>query len=460
MEEQPLVVWCGGCNNGQDISIRLVLHGLSAKGSQADDHPMGEEALAVLKVHSSQLRRNSKYFETCLSERWREQGAGASDARLEFSLEANADVACYTDCFSRMYSPSRRDFRDVEYGLELLRVASQIEYHELMDCISQYLSAIRWSDEDERKIREYASSPDFSRNHAEDLVSRLGLDVVGEDHVKMTVNQIQKLAVWGMKNAFASVIPHENFHRKLIEELIVGIQACEVTKIIIELAKKHLVEIENRCQILEPYPEALFYSDIEGISWILKLFMSAGVAEELVQCLVALKAIPKKFLDAGRITGSKGRKLAVEMATVVLQMFKEVVDGKLLLKTTQRITLFDWDWEEFLDQYLPEEDVIATKRKWFLTLTFKDQCVFLREKTVDYFDNFVDPRHFATIIKKRSLDMEEGRLKFDEGKSIDPGFKLMLLLYILSCPCDHTPLLVAADVIGSNVEISCLLVHS
>ncbi|KAG0557641.1 hypothetical protein KC19_11G145700 [Ceratodon purpureus] len=185
-EVEPMVVWCGGPDKGQDITVRLVRSVSSApivNGSQEDiQHSNGEEVVAVLKVHSTQLRRWSKYFETCLSARWREADVGSSEgARFELSLEIYADVECYIDCFSRMYSPFRKDFRDVEYTLELLRVASQIEHIELMGLISQYLSAIPWSDEDERRIRDYAASPDFSRNYVKDLVTRLGLDVIGEE---------------------------------------------------------------------------------------------------------------------------------------------------------------------------------------------------------------------------------------------------------------------------------------
>ena len=452
MEEQPLVVWCGGCNNGQDISIRLVLHGLSAKGSQADDHPMGEEALAVLKVHSSQLRRNSKYFETCLSERWREQGAGASDARLEFSLEANADVACYTDCFSRMYSPSRRDFRDVEYGLELLRVASQIEYHELMDCISQYLSAIRWSDEDERKIREYASSPDFSRNHAEDLVSRLGLDVDKAEHQQRVSDYIRQAMLFALR-PFGSIR-----NRKFIEELIECIQvgndfAEDVIGIIINAAKERFLKFDSDCLVAENFTEVEYFAQlVSGMCWILRLLIDTGVAEGLVHCLVRLKWIPQFLSIEESVEESNA---GWDLATIVVQIYKEVVAGRLLLRRAQRVALIK-KWHVLVELHLEREEYSEAIKDLFLTLAPEDQIELLEVK---YSVDFIDARPLATLITKHWPAKEENSLAVIKGKHIGLYLNSMQWMWTLSSPCGHIRLLVAADVFGSPVQIPCWLVH-
>lgn len=116
-----------------------------------------EETLAVVKVHSTVLSKYSKYFNTCLSERWRNLGRlpESSSENLNFVLETQANVDCYFQCFARMYSPLlKSDVSYVKYGLELLKVATQIEYYELMDSNSLCPSSTFWSKEDEIRIKE------------------------------------------------------------------------------------------------------------------------------------------------------------------------------------------------------------------------------------------------------------------------------------------------------------------
>lgn len=271
------------------------------------------------------------------------------------SLEVNADVACYTDCFSRMYSPFRKDFRDVEYTLELLKVASQVEYHELMGFISLYLSAIPWSDEDERRIGEYSASPDFARNHVEDLVTRLVLDVIGEEHLKKMSEQTWHLTLWGIVHALGCWEPLH--YRKFIEELLDGIQVGTLTKIILMVAKDKLLELEKSCLDVDHFTEVEdFHQYVSGICWILRVLLSAGVAEELVKCLVPLKTIPM-YLQRAYGHGD-ARHAGLEMAKVVLQMYQEVVAGRLLLRTQERVTLIE-TWHELLETYLPVEDKLV-----------------------------------------------------------------------------------------------------
>ena len=173
IEQQTPIFLCDRIlfGEGHYVTICLVPNRINWKMNEET-----EQILAVLKVHSGRLSRFSKYFETCLTERW------TQPSDLTFILETHTDVAYYRDCFSRMYlSPFHKGFKDVEYSLGLLKVASQIQYHELMDSILLYLSSKVWSDADERMIKLYSASPDFPQKHAQDLIVRLGMDESKED---------------------------------------------------------------------------------------------------------------------------------------------------------------------------------------------------------------------------------------------------------------------------------------
>lgn len=417
MEEQQVTVWsgglmwCGGLNKGQDVTVFLERNGLSVNGSQEDE--VRKETLAVLKMHSSHLSRCSKYFETCLSERWRKP-SGSGSAAVELALEVHVDVACYTDCFSRMYSSFRKDFGDVKDSLELLKVASQIEYHELMDMISRYLSAIPWLEEDERRIREYSASPDFPKSHAEDLVSRLGLQVVEEECHKKMCDMIQQCirSALGFWDPLSSL----EFSRNFIEELIEGIRpdtcssefAKSLVSIITKEAKEKFYEVEANCQeVSEVFEVEDFSEHINDMCWILNLLLNAGVAEELVQCLLHLETFRDYIVSAAsRFNNGLSRDETVKnegfsMTMLVLTMYQEVVDGRLLLKTPERVALVE-KWHVVLEAYLEKQDYEEATRCLFLTLPFEEQIEHIHLRREDY----VDARSLATIVRKNWSSVE------------------------------------------------------
>lgn len=97
------------------------------------------EVLATLNLHSERLRYCSKYFLTLLDKRWCD-----SDTKglMEFSLEVHTNVKFYEDCFLRMYAPNFTGIPSVDHALELLKIASQIEFEGLMDAAVCYLSLV------------------------------------------------------------------------------------------------------------------------------------------------------------------------------------------------------------------------------------------------------------------------------------------------------------------------------
>lgn len=384
------LVWCGGANEGQDVTIRLVPHGLSRNGSK--------ETLQLLKVHSSHLRRCSKYFETCLSERW---SAALSDADaccdVELALEVHGDLACYRDCFSQMYSSCWKEIRSVEYSLALLKVASQIEYRALMDSIVRYLSAITWSDEDEIMIREYSSSPDFPRNCAEDLVVRLGLDEVEEDTRKNMHGTIENC----LRNALSSLSPSSS---DFIESLLEGIEsdmsssfAKTVISIIIKIAKEKFEKLSLKAHL------EFTRLDVRGMNWILTVLLNAGVAEELVECFVHIKSIPEVLISDDFMYDGNCYSEGISTGKVIIRICEEVTSGRLPLRTAERVALFR-NWLDFFMIYSQSEydEVI---RNLFSTLPCKVQIEYVNGD-IDFIV-FMDPSSLAKLVKK-TLTSSEG----------------------------------------------------
>lgn len=392
-------VWCFGVEEGQDVAIRLV--------SNRGGNELPEKPLVVLMVHSSRLSRCSKYFETCLSERWRKPGTAASTL-IEFVLEAHADFHCYTDCFTRMYSPFLKDFRDVKHSLELLKVASQIEFLELMDSISRYISAVPWSCEDEIRIREYSSSPDFPCRHAKDLVARLGLHMTEEDRHDHMCDLVQQ----GIRTALH---PDGNFKntRAFFEGFLQGITsgtsanvARAVVSIVSGEAKNMFTAIGKECEEKGFYhlvPK--FTEKLLSICWALNALLSAGVAEELVQYIVHLDTFASIVANVNSFNGPEACKMAAfELAKLILQMYGEVLDGHLLLNTLERTALLK-NWHVVLENHVSRDCYYQITKSFFLTLPLEQQTELIKLRK-DKFTGYIDTSSLVTLLKKSWPAME------------------------------------------------------
>lgn len=126
------VLWYGGENAEQDVRICL----------ESNDH-----ALAHVMMHSSRLIScsSSSYFAASLKEaskRKRKKKRKRNNPKeITVHVDDESDLQLYKDCFSRMYLPPIRvgNFKSVKYCLNLLPVATQLAYDDLVNSICLYL---------------------------------------------------------------------------------------------------------------------------------------------------------------------------------------------------------------------------------------------------------------------------------------------------------------------------------
>ncbi|KAG0564440.1 hypothetical protein M758_8G107100, partial [Ceratodon purpureus] len=398
-------IWCGGFEEGQDVAVYLVPNGTNLTGRNVESEHY-EKTLVVLKVHSSRLSRCSKYFETCLSERWRKPSTESS--LIEFVLEVHSDVKSYISCFSRMYSPFLKDFHDVKHSLELLKVASQIEFHELMDSISRYISGIPWSIEDEVRIREYSTSPDFPCGHAKDLIARLGLHMTEEDRHKHMCDVVQQCT--------RTALHHDgNFKntRAFLEEFLQSVGsgtsgnvARTVVSIVSGEAKNMFNTIGKECEEKGFYhlvPQ--FTEKLLSICWVLKALLIARVAEELVQYMVQLDTFATIVANVNCFNGPEPcKKAAFELAKLILQTYSEVLDGHLLLNTSERTALLR-NWHVLLESHVSKDSYYQITKSFFLTLPLEQQTELIKLRK-DRFTGYIDTSSLVALLKRSWPAME------------------------------------------------------
>jgi hypothetical protein len=205
------------------------------------------------------------------------------------------------------------------------------------------------------------------------------------------------------------------FSRSFIEELIEGIRpetssefAKTLVSIVTKEAKEKFLEVEANCQeVSEVFEVEDFSEHINDMCWILNLLLNAGVAEDLVQCLLHLDTFRDYIVAAAsRFNNGLSRDETVKnegfsMTMLVLTMYQEVVDGRLLLKTPERVALVE-KWHMVLEAYLEKQDYEEATRCLFLTLPFEEQIEHIHLRREDY----VDARSLATLVRKNWSIME------------------------------------------------------
>lgn len=75
-----------------------------------------------------------------------------------------------------MYFPYL-EISNVRHSLKLLQVAVQLEYLKLVEECVNYLIAVQWCEDNERRIQKFALSLHYLKDCAADLSTRLGLSL-------------------------------------------------------------------------------------------------------------------------------------------------------------------------------------------------------------------------------------------------------------------------------------------
>jgi len=296
-----------------------------------------------------------------------------------------------------MYSPFVKSFQGIKQSVELLKVASQIGFQELMERISLYLSTIFWSDEDEIRVREYSSSPDFPRTHLKDLVARLGLDESEEDCQKQLcdlVRQCIRIALYGT----------DHRPRAFFTEFLQGIGRADFAKFVVAIisreAKDMFVKIGNDWDVniwRHQLANSTWSHQLEAMCWILETLLMVQVAEDLVEGFVHLDAIPKCIsnVDTDWYMPAKHK-----FAELVLMMYQEVAVGHLLLRLPERIALLT-NWHSVMKSKLKKESYEEATRNLFSTLPLKRQSEFINLRK-ENFDDYMSSSSLISMLSKRS----------------------------------------------------------
>jgi hypothetical protein len=344
--------------HGMDTTIYLVQKVVTAPGSRSskrtrrkETESVQDEEKLVEKVYadSRRLRKCSKYFATCMDDRWARPQPASS--QLEFQLELQADVVYYRHCFSRMEPGSLfQPIPSVDHCLELLRVASQILFQEVVDLGIKYLSATPWSTHDEVKIRRFCDSGHISLDSEAhgDLIARLRKSLTEKSRGEVLSLYLEHaLSMWA-----TSVIP------RVFEETFQIIVSGPNRHVVIESVKREAT------RLLSSFINNNTYN-IEDFAWLYGLLRSVHAAQSIVDHL-----LKEGDLFLSMCNTQSANKVWKKLIGGMLQ---DVLDGRLFLTSLERYTLFT-SWRKTCENdFFKDHDLRELFTAFLMTFPFQEQ---------------------------------------------------------------------------------------
>ncbi|KAG0604953.1 hypothetical protein M758_9G021600 [Ceratodon purpureus] len=338
------------------VPISTVVEGNAAKKCKLDksrerptDGPV--ELLLAISADASKLRECSKYFATCMSERWPTHGTPR-----EFRLEAHTEVRFYEDCFNRIYFPYKA-IKSVGECIELLKVASQIAYAHVLDIGVKYLAAAPWSGEEEKHIRSFCDSGQLSLDSISDLHKRLQLGTNAREreeiHLKHT-NGILKRYLQLSRITDSSVMETLAESRRVFKE---GFQAIvsgsgpgksaklllKVLTLVSEESEKLLISLKKALEV-----GTILDFHILNFCWLFDTASVFNAGQVVLEQILKHEDIAPLLRSKFRSFDHDPLRLSYEaqFESMLCRILLDVLEGRLFLTTSQRIAFFK-QWNAF-----------------------------------------------------------------------------------------------------------------
>ena len=370
---------------GMDTTIYLVEKSATELGSAPlckkrkkgieSEAESDEDKVDKIYADSRRLRQCSKYFEMCMNKRWAQSDPVST--QMEFCLELQTDVVYYHDCFSRMKPLSfRKPIPSVEHCLELIKVASQIVYQELVDLGMNYLASTPWSADEEDQIRKFCEFGHIFVNpeaHG-DLIGRLRLYL----NEKERQEEVSNITQGSILSHYLESILARDFRTwspkscQLFEEAF---------RIIVfssnEYAQNQCVTLVQAAieRVLSSFNDSrgtTFQEDVVGFCWLYGLLRSANTAQSIVESLLKEREVVH-FMRYRKDLAGEARK---QWVMLICSMLQDVLNGRLFLSASKRCALFmDWNWlfdTRFQDVY-DDDEVSELFTTYIMTFQLHEQ---------------------------------------------------------------------------------------
>jgi len=288
----------------------------------------------TLYLHSQVLRK-SEFYEIMLSDTW---SPGKQPIEIKITSPHYAEM--HIKCIRLMYSSQKCNrfcFSSVDEALAILPVASELMFHDCMDACMRYLDTVKWTREQEAKLRALLSS--LQIKPLPDLAARLGTYKCDSDceHLKMLEEALE-----GMLSIILDIpksrlsINIYNTVEKYIEQNMetnasLGIaDVCRSVLLnkcsdVIKRLKSNDDDVEYFCAVFLWFVDLIHRCDEELCGKVMRLFC--------------------EDVDVMKRVRQYKRKCIVEQLLFILvdRFLKYLVDGKIIMPASFRISfLTNW----------------------------------------------------------------------------------------------------------------------
>ncbi|KAG0570695.1 hypothetical protein KC19_6G181200 [Ceratodon purpureus] len=343
------------------------------------DEP-AELLLGSIHADSSKLRECSKYFATCMSGRW----ANHATPR-EFRLEAHTEVRFYEECFGRMYFPYKA-IENVGECIELLKVASQIGFAQVLDIGVKYLAAVTWSIEEEKQIRSFCDSGQISLGSKSDLRKRLHFGSNAREREEIHLKRTHRVLNGYLQLSLRPYHSHrETESRRMFEEAFqatisgLGPGKCgKILPMVLTLVTKESEKLlRSFKEVLKLREFDIFTIQITNFCWLFNTVRSSNAGQVILKQILKYKDIAPPLQKQIRKDSARLRNTPIwqfEWNSMICTIFEDILEGRLLLTTSQRLAFFK-HWNGFFKignkPDCPLETMLVYR--FILTLPHEDQ---------------------------------------------------------------------------------------
>ncbi|KAG0570715.1 hypothetical protein M758_6G175800 [Ceratodon purpureus] len=381
--------------------------------------PLGE-----IQADASKLRACSKYFDACMSGRWT-----AGQTQSEFYLEVQTDVHFYHDCFACMdHLVTGMRIESVADCIQLLKVASQIQYDLVIDIGVRYLAGVPWNEDEENQIREFYASGQLASDSSTDLRKRLQLPLNEEERQQSRLNLTERILRRSLQLCSTGTNSKSRKESRMLFretfEAIVRASGPGKCNKLLQLAltmvyqesERLLTAIKKTCQ--ERLPHASLHTKlVSKFCWLFDTLWMSSSTQAVVELVLRDQEIPRLLQTKLHFLAQLG--MENRWASMMRKIFEDVLLGRLFLKTSERLALFRrWVWILKDGNFDPETPPCANLVCSFI-LTFpqeEQEMIFCR-----WLSSLDDPMQHSVydLSEAHSLWMKHLVAKSTDGDS-DP----------------------------------------
>lgn len=308
-----------GDKNTADVRLNII-------DSAGVEHPGNP-----LLLHSQVLKK-AEFFETKLS-----QSGSSAKRPFEMKVTCSCHPESYIKCIQLMYSydtEERFNFCNVDEALTILPVASEVMFRDCMESCMRYLAAVRWSREQEAKLRVLLSS--LNINALPDLAARLGMKQSKSDceHIKMVTESLQELLQMGYHRVeLRGTVEKHIFDYFKLNTLPAIKDACRHD--ILNRFKADVKAIKSKSD------ERSMTTACSDLSWLLGVIRRCDA--KLFETVVKEVCEDPDLHNAVGSGAVKYRSAAYDMLTILIEILKAMVNGEIITPTSFRVDfLTNW----------------------------------------------------------------------------------------------------------------------